>query len=140
MYNLYIHPSSLPAVGCGYYFIITKGAMSHTAFRTKKALNTWLSQTGLKIGKRRNGRSVNLLGDYQRKSVMMDTKTFYNTYGHLEQFYVLDNGNYTIGFIDRSGIENVLYLQNCNMDRPILDYRKVTIHLETGKPLNRVIL
>jgi hypothetical protein len=28
--------------GCGYYFIVTKGAMSHTAFRTEQEYQAWL--------------------------------------------------------------------------------------------------
>jgi len=134
-YYLYLHPQNLPAVGCGYYYIVSHGAFSHTAFRTKKALKTWLSQTGLKIGKRNNYRSVRLVGDYDRTLCMMNTKEFFNTYGHLEPFYALDNGSYSIGFIDRREDGNILLIQNPNTDRPILDYQKVRKHLETGTPI-----
>lgn len=138
MYHLYLHPSNLPAVGCGYYYIVTKGCTSHTAFRTKKALKTWLNQTGLKIGHRTSYRSVSLVGEYTRTCMMMNQKEFLNSFGHLEPFYVLDNGSYSIGFIDRKPDGNVLYLQNVNTDRPVLDYQKIQSHLETGKAFNQI--
>ena len=137
-FNLCFHDQKKEAVGCGYYYTVTCGAMSHTAFRTKKALKVWLNQTGLKMSKRSWGRSVILTGSYVRNLEMMNTKKFYNTYGHLEPFYALDNGDYTIGFIERLDSGNVLHIQNPNMDRPILDYFKVMTHLETGKPLNQI--
>lgn len=136
-WNLYIHPKNENPVGCGYYYLVTNGAMSHTAFRTKLALKTWLNITGLKLAGRKSwlNRSVKLSGTYTRNTVMMNAKEFYNTYGHLEPFYALDNGDYSIGFIERKETGNVLHIQNPNTDRPILDYFKVMEHLETGKPV-----
>ena len=52
LFNLHFCDQKKPPVGCGYYYIVTHGAMSHTAFRTKKELKTWLRLVGLKIGKR----------------------------------------------------------------------------------------
>jgi hypothetical protein len=132
---LHIADKSKPPIGCGYYYIVTHGAYSHTAFRTKRALKVWLKQTGLKIGKRTYNRCVYLTGNYIRDNEMIDTKEFFNKYGHLEPFYALDNGDYSIGFIEHSPEGNTLHIQNPNTDRPILDYFKVSEHLETGKDM-----
>ena len=114
--------------------------MSHTAFRTKLALKTWLNITGLKLEGRKGwlNRSVALSGTYTRNTEMLDTREFYNKYGHSEPFYALDNGNYSIGFIERREAGNILHIQNCNTDRPILDYFKTSEHLETGKPVRSI--
>jgi len=134
---LYICDQSKPAVGCGYFFLITTGAMSHTAFRTKKALKTWLKLTGLKIG-RRSGRQIKLIGNYTRNLEMSNMAEFYAKYGKHEPFYALDNGQYSIGFCERKETGNILHIQNPNTDRPVLDYFKVMKHLETGTPLNMI--
>jgi len=133
-WNLYFHPHNEKPVGCGYYYIVTNGAMSHTAFRTKIALKRWLNETGLKLGKKGwMGRSISLTGTYTRNCEMLNTKEFFNKYGHLEPFYALDNGRYSIGFIERKESGNVLHIQNVNTDRPELDYQKILTTIETGK-------
>ena len=137
-WSLYIHPKTEKPVGCGYYYVITCGAMSHTAFRTKRALKLWLQNTGSKIGRRSYGKTVSLLGTYYRNTVMMDNRKFYNTFGHLEPFYALDNGDFTVGFIERAETGNILHIQNPNTDRPILDYMKISKHIETGTPARHI--
>lgn len=34
---------------CGYWYIVTTGAMSHTAFRTAEGLKRWLAERNLKL-------------------------------------------------------------------------------------------
>lgn len=134
--SLYIQDKKDLPIGCGYYYIIKSKSMSHTAFRTKEAFKTWLKITGIKIGRRYAQRgNVKLVGQYTSVCEMLNTKDFLKKYAHLEPYYALSNGEYTIGFYEQRPEGNILYYQNPNTDRPILDYKKVREHLETGKEL-----
>jgi hypothetical protein len=131
--HLFIQDSKKEPIGCGYYYIVTCGAMPHTAFRTKRAFKEWLSKTGLRIGKRtgwNRSRSVMLVGEYTEECVMLNNIEFFKEYGHLEPTYNLCNGDYTIGFIDRQ--TNTIYSQNPNTDRFIFDHRITESIMETG--------
>lgn len=110
-----------PPVGCGYYYLVrSNGSMPHTAFRHKHELKRWMNDRGLKVGKRCwMGPSFNIVGSYFDGSEMMNTKDFFQTYGHLKPIRVLSNGDYVIGFTDMAG--NV-YHQNPNTDRIKLEH------------------
>jgi hypothetical protein len=133
--NLFIQDQTKKPIGCGYYYIVTNGGTSHTAFRTNKALKYWLKITGLKIGKRSHwgGGNVNLTGSYKQVVECLNNNEFFAKHAGKKTYYALCNGSYSIGFIDETPTGNVLYCQNPNTDRFILDYKKVTGHLETGK-------
>lgn len=126
--NLYIAEKNKP-VGCGYFYIITTSYLSHTAFTNREAFKKWLRLTGLKIGKRGWGersRSFKLEGQYHSNCVMLDNKEFFNTYGHLEPFEKLCNGDYSIGFVERDELNgNILHYQNPNTNRFILEYKNI---------------
>ena len=83
-------------------------------------------------------RNVYLIGNYTRNLVMLDMADFYAKYGKFKPFYALDNGSYSIGFCEIRDCGNILHIQNPNTDRPIIDYFKVSKHLETGIPINRI--
>ena len=131
---LFIQDSEKKPIGCGYYYIVTCGAMSHTAFRTKKALKYWLKTTGLRIGRRGKWRgTINLKGSYQEGMEMLNTDEFFIKHAGKKPYYALCNGEYSIGFIEQTDEGNILYYQNPNTDRMILDYKKTRVLLETGK-------
>lgn len=137
--QVYIQSYKDEPIGCGYYYIVTSGAASHTAFRTKIAFLNWLKQTGLKLD-RRIGRTILLRGEYTRYSVMQDQHEFFKNFSQYTPFYALDNGDYTIGFYEETEQGNNLYIPNPNTNRPILNHRQVQKHLETNTPLNRIYL
>lgn len=121
--NLYVFISDKkkPPVGCGYYYLVrANGSMAHTAFRHKHELKRWMKDRNLKVGKRGwTGNCFDINGSYFDGCEMMNTKDFFNTYGHLRPVRVLSNGDYVIGFTDDSG--NV-YHQNPNTDRIKLEH------------------
>lgn len=125
-----------PAIGCGYFFIVHNGWTSHTAFRTKRALRTWMKECGLKLGKRIHSTCWEIKGQYSRNCEMISHDLFVNKYGKLTPFYALDNGDYTLGFIEPTISGNVLHVQNPNSDRKVYDYFEVMNHLEKGTPVN----
>ncbi len=132
--QLFIQDKDKEPIGCGYYYIVTNGSGSHTAFRTKKALNVWLKNTAIKIGKRGYWSGVvHLEGQYTSAMEMLNNDEFFAKHAGQKTYFALCNGAYSIGFIEETPNGNVLYHQNPNTDRFILDYNKVTQHLETGK-------
>jgi len=128
---LFIQPSDKEPIGCGYYYIVTYGAQAHTAFRTRKALKKWMFDRGLKIGTRRNWlrRSVSIVGGYTNVCVMDNTADFTKTYGHLRLIPHLENGSYSIGYVD--DITHTIYFQNPNTDRIIFDHQATEKQLQT---------
>jgi hypothetical protein len=132
-YILTICDQNKPAIGCGYYYIVTKGAMSHTAFRTKRALKIWLKDSGLTLGKRTwTKTSIILNGEYRRQYSFLGHFEFIKEYGHLESMFVLDNGDWVIGFIEKTEEGRIWHLQNPNAQRVPFDYQAVNHFLEKG--------
>lgn len=139
--SLFIQDKSKKPIGCGYYYIVTNGATSHTAFRTKTALKYWLKITGIRIGKRQWCKgSVKLTGSYSSVTEMLNNDEFIAKHAGKKTFYSLFNGSYSIGFIEETPTGNILYCQNPNTDRFIFDYAKVTKHLESGTPIRNVYI
>lgn len=116
-------------IGCGYFYLVTNGGSSHTAFRTRQELRTWLQMTGLKLAKRKN-RCVELEGKYSHSLEMLNTKEFFNKYGKFEPYPILENGAYTIGFAERKASGVTLHIQNSNSDRWEMDYRQTQRRLQ----------
>ena len=129
VFNEFYFKYSEKEVGCGYHYLISTPSFSHTAFRTYIEFQKWLEVTGLIFDEEKEI----ITGQYTRQTEMTNTDEFYKKYAGMKTFYALDNADYTIGFIENTDNGNILHIQNPNTDRPILNYFKIMVHLETGK-------
>lgn len=128
-----IQDKKKPPVGCGYYYTISAMLGAHTAFATKEGFKLWLNITGLKLGKRGWGNTVQLIGTYERRTLMLNNNEYYAQYGHLEPIRVMDNGDYCIGYVDRAGLHNIIYVQNPNTNRKELNYQESKKAIDEGR-------
>lgn len=112
---------------CGYWYTVTTGATPHTAFRTRQALDKWLSDRGLRL-------SAELPPIGTHAVQRLEGEYFQIMHGSYDEFYslpaigeirLLSNGQYTLGRITEQddGIRAVHTLNpNCK-HRPVFDYR-----------------
>ena len=105
--------------GCGYRYLITCGAMSHTAFRTHAGLRRWLDIVGLRIGTRKNREwmpnTVPLEGSYT--SNMMNDGAAFNAIEGQRASWWMSNASYTKCFISNTLPRIVSFLNpNCNRE------------------------
>ena len=111
-----------------YWFIVTHGSMSHTAFRTQEALMLWLEERGLKLteelAERGEHKPQKIEGKYL-SHMHHDYSEFYGLMGDAEEVRKLSNGSYTLGLIttDADGVKTVNYLAPASY-RPTFDYKK----------------
>ena len=128
---------------CGYWYVITDGAMSHTAFRTRESFLSWASRLGLDVesdtvpqaGVFAHGK---INGTYRRAlHIGAHAENSLEYVGGYDEFFALkgpriramDNGDVTVGIItsDDDGFRT-LHVLNPNMrDRPILTRDHSTI-------------
>jgi len=109
-----------------YKYLIKDGALSHSAFRTKKGFNRWMRERGLSLGyqyRAGQGESYQINGSYKRTSFkgnqcQLDKLAKEEGYPKIA---VLSNGEYVRGYV-RNGNE-VLYM-NPNYPRRKLKYRR----------------
>lgn len=114
------------AEGC-YKYIITCGAMSHTAFHTEAGLNRWLRKTGIRMGEiiEHLHNTIKLIGRYTEVS-MSGASEKLNAFAlksRLEAAEVLSNGEFTRGFVKRGKRGNTIYYLNPNYPREKLPYK-----------------
>lgn len=110
-----------------YKYLIQSSCTAHSAFHTKKGVKRWLSERGLRIGKKLgwNYPVYNLIGSYAKNSMMIDPVLFYSLFYGKTPIPVLDNGDYTEGFIsDDDGIR-IINLLNPNCKRKIIDRKLI---------------
>lgn len=110
-----------------YKYIITSGAMAHTAFHTEAGLNRWLRNTGIKQGKpiKHLHNSRKLMGRYVKISMSGNTQKLdaFAKKHNLEASEVLSNGEYTRAYIMRGKRGNIIYYLNPNYPREKLPYK-----------------
>jgi hypothetical protein len=114
-------------IGCGYFYTVTNGATSHTAFRSMKALIDWLHLLNLEL--------ATPLPAYRSENCSIEIKGEYFDVAHMgyDEFFglpaiaetrTMSNGDYTLGRItaDEDGIRTIHTLNpNCK-HRPVYDY------------------
>ena len=111
-----------------YWFTVTHGSMSHTAFRTQEALMLWLEERGLKLteelAEHGEWKPQKIEGRYVSHMHHNYTE-FYGLKDDAEEVRKLSNGSYTLGLIttDAEGIKTVNYLAPASF-RHTFDYRK----------------
>ena len=121
---------------CGYWYLITQNATSHTAFATKKGFLRWLNERNLTLTAPLTAEGVpssqKIEGGYFR-STWLDVKAF----ALLEQLTpecdktkVMDNGYYTLGLLTRdvNGIVTVNLL-NPNCERIVFPYKEAALEM-----------
>ena len=94
-----------------YYIYGIKG-IPDTCFRTEAELNKWMQDRGMKFNSE-NPKSMD--GRFKEIMLMISREDFEKKYGHLEKTKILDNGDYTACYIDRSEKVTKLYFLNCNI-------------------------
>jgi len=106
---------------CGYWYCVTVSAQAHTAFRTRKGLDMWLSQLGLSLGGPLNqgGDCCRIVGDYSRQYVSVEALAALAG----DRVRVMSNGDYTDGIItiDDEG-HRTINLCGPNEPRVVHDY------------------
>jgi len=109
---------------CGYWYTVTSGAMSHTAFAEREHLDRWLAERGLTLTGDISAEvsSAWISGAYRRALHILPPAEFEHIPGLRTR--ALDNADYTLAIIstDPDGLctEHVL---NCNVPgRQIFDY------------------
>jgi len=126
---------------CGYWYTVTRGAMAHTAFRTKAALMAWLGDCGLSL----TAAVPEKLGEHSTQAI--SGQYLQKMHGDYSDFYALpaikeircmSNGDWTLGRITESdGIRTIHTLNpNCH-HRPVFDWRTSQALQDAGQ--NEVI-
>jgi hypothetical protein len=109
---------------CDYWYLLSSGALSHTAFADAEEMLMWLNQRGLWLtdalpAERGTVKHIGIGGSY-RESSYLDVAVFQAIQPTRDQFFlkiaVLDNARWTLGKVtqDEDGIRTVHHL-NCNV-------------------------
>ena len=107
-----------------YRYLVSSNGIAHIAFRTKEGLERWLSDTGLKEGKKGWGHIRNLRGSYTKVSMAGNYKLL-DKFGRkniLKPSVILDNGEYTRAYIKEGKRGNTIYYLNPNYERRTFPY------------------
>jgi hypothetical protein len=113
---------------CGYWYTVTDGAMSHTAFRRRESLVQWLALVGLKptadIPEPGQISFQRLEGTYRTEAHLDDAAVFYTLDGARSR--TLSNGDYVDAIVttDADLIRTVHTLNPNVRDRKVWDYRE----------------
>lgn len=101
------------------YLVMTRGAVSHCAFYTRPALDTWMDERGLSLKQPQTVRGEAhwwlVAGQYSR-AMYMDEGAFYRLTPVILRTKVLSNARWTLGLIteDQSG-NRIVNLLNPNV-------------------------
>jgi hypothetical protein len=116
---------------CGYWYTVTAGSFSHTAFATRAGLDRYLAERGLSLATPlHTGDTVDdishaeIIGTYREESHLHDAATFQQIQG--ERTRTLSNGDWVEAIIttDPDGIRTVHTLNPNVRDRLVFDYRE----------------
>jgi len=112
---------------CGYWYLVTCGSSSHTAFRTLASLRRWLSERNLFLEDELTGtkeiQSVWINGKYRQKSHMSET-AFAEVVGNESR--TMSNGDYVVAKLEvgDDGIVTVHTLNPNVKTRKVFDYQE----------------
>ena len=95
---------------CGYWFVVTSHCTAHTAFRTRRGLDLWLSRLSLELTGPLDhaGDQCHIRGEYRRVYIPAETLDKMNG----EKIRTLHNGDYVDAMIVRGGGETTLYVSH----------------------------
>lgn len=110
---------------CGYWYTVTQSTMAHTAFRSREALDLWLSDRGLMLPAPMDnpeGDWCGIVGTYREHVHMIDPAEFDKIEGL--QTRDMSNGEWTKAIIstDADGIRTVHTLNPNIRTRTVYDY------------------
>lgn len=110
---------------CNYWYVVTTGAMSHTAFETRTGFDRWMAERGLSISGElpsRGEHSVHRIVGSYIDNMMWDKPIFDSLPG--KRTRVLSNGDYTQGVLtrDQDNLVVVNYLNPNVQDRVKYNY------------------
>jgi hypothetical protein len=125
---------------CDYWFNVTNGAMAHTAFHTRAALDRWLTERNLtlenELPEPGTSGSARIIGEYHTEShgvrlhqpgeewVGMGPGDFYNL-RPIAAMPTLSNGEYTLALVTEEDGVRVINTLNPNVrSRVVFDYRR----------------
>jgi hypothetical protein len=121
----HVTPEYRRAQTCGYYFLVTEGGMSHTAFDTRAGLDRWMSERGLRLESNIDevGHS-RIIGSYRTTSHNGDPGEVEQMAGYHTR--TLSNGDYVVAVIaaDDDGVLNVHTLNPNVRGRKVYDSRE----------------
>lgn len=114
---------------CGYWYVVTSGAMPHTAFATRAGLNRYMRERGLELAKSlsdvRDEHDVSPInGFYRTESHLYDSDSFESIPG--ERTRTMSNGDYVVGILEH-GADGVVTVHTLNPNvrtRKVFDYRE----------------
>jgi len=118
---------------CGYWYIVQDMHGPHTAFRTREALYRWLHGRGLSLtadlpahGEHsfqyiRGNYARRYVGDISQIEARID-----------DQILVLDNAEYTIGYVTEEDGLRVVNIVGRGNPRMVFDYRMSEAHVDSG--------
>lgn len=135
--RLYLLMLSEPR-GWGYYYLVQKGFAAYTAFRTYKALRTWMDDRGLTAKfSHRYGHGhalMTLHGDF--REIMATDQAAWDAIIPVRTVPFLSNGSYTLAKIHYDGNLRLLTYLNPNVrTRPTLDHAATEQALDSGADL-----
>lgn len=121
---------------CGYWFIVTNGSMSHTAFETRAGLDRWMSERGLtlesELAEAGTHSFTRILGEYRTVSHGEFLSDDFRDGMGPGDFYALrpiaataemSNGSYTLALItEENGVRTVHHLNPNVRDRVVFDH------------------
>lgn len=108
-----------------YRYIITNGAIAHTAFHTKEGLDRWLKDTGIKLSKQTDHWGHPLLKGTYSKISMSGNQEKLDAWAQkrgLRKTKILDNAKFTTAWIKEGKRGNTIYYLNPNYSRDELPY------------------
>ena len=95
---------------CGYWFVVTSRSTAHTAFRTRRGLDLWLSRLGLALTGPldKAGDMCDIVGDYERVYTPADSLSGIDG----EKTRELHNGDYVDAVISRGPERATVYVSH----------------------------
>ena len=127
MWAYAIDPEFRQRTHCGpYWYLVHAGAFSHTAFITRRGLNLWMDERGLKLENELPAQATHgasrIVGEY-REAMHMDYNHFHALIPIIET-RALSNGEWTLAKItqDADGLRTVHTLNPNMRARQVFEY------------------
>jgi hypothetical protein len=119
---------------CGYWLIVQDYHSPHTAFRTCEGFFRWAEDRGLDIEKSLPAHGEHsyqtIIGQYGRRYIG-DVSEIESRIE--DQILVLDNAEYTIGYVTIEDGIRVINVIGRGNPRMVFDYRSSQDHIDAGK-------
>lgn len=119
---------------CGYWYLVQDSHAPHTAFRTREALLRWLADRNIKLTRDLPAHGEHsfqyLEGQYARRYIGDESQINARLQ---DQILVLDNAEYTIGYVTHEDGIRVVNIVGRGNPRTVFDYRLSQAHIDAGR-------